>query len=469
MHNVNKGSTSTTVSTSVTPALFGQTVTFTATVSAVAPAVGTPTGTVDFKDGATTICAAVPLAAGSASCPTSSLAPGTHSITAVYSGDSNFYGSTSTALSQVVNKASTTTALSSGTNPSTYGTAVTFSATVTPIAPAAGTPTGTITFKDGATTLGTCTLAAATCSFTTTATQLGGGSHSITAVYGGDANYNTSTSSALTQTVNPAAQTISFTGPADTTYSTTSVTVSATASSGLAVTFTSSTTTVCMVSGTTVSILAIGTCTINANQAGNANYSAAPQVTHSFNITKANLSVAANNQSVKQTQAMPAFSGTITGARASDGITATYTLCCGITSNSAVGVYVDAIVTTINDPNSKLGNYNPPTINNGATYSYSASGACMTAGTGCLQIKFNDTTPPTASVTTSKVYTRSPSTLYFTYTLTFNAVNASGNVVSNYAFTIPAADPGSTTVSYWAVDNAGNIQLHQSQAVTTNP
>jgi len=265
------------------------------------------------------------------------------------------------------------------------------------------------------------------------------------------------------------------------------------------------------VSGTTVSILAIGTCTINANQAGNANYSAAPQVTHSFNITKANLSVAANNQSVKQTQAMPAFSGTITGARASDGITATYTLCCGITSNSAVGVYVDAIVTTINDPNSKLGNYNPPTINNGATYSYSASGACMTAGTGCLQIKFNDTTPPTASVTTSKVYTRSPSTLYFTYTLTFNAVdntggsgvaflafyttgaystsgacpagtssgsgtsaspcvvNASGNVVSNYAFTIPAADPGSTTVSYWAVDNAGNIQLHQSQAVTTNP
>jgi len=61
-------------------------------------------------------------------------------------------------------------------------------------------------------------------------------------------------------------------------------TVSATATSGLPVTFTSTTTGICTVSGNTVTGIAAGTCTIAANQSGNANYNAAPQVTQSITL-----------------------------------------------------------------------------------------------------------------------------------------------------------------------------------------
>jgi hypothetical protein len=97
----------------------------------------------------------------------------------------------------VVNKAVSTTSVSSSMNPSGLGQAVTFTATVKPAT--SGTPTGTVTFKDGTTTLGTGTLSGGKATFTTSALALG--SHSITASYGGDANFTASTSATLTQTV----------------------------------------------------------------------------------------------------------------------------------------------------------------------------------------------------------------------------------------------------------------------------
>jgi len=97
----------------------------------------------------------------------------------------------------------TTNTIQSSANPSTYGTVVTFTATVNP-APTNGE---TVTFKDGATTLGTGTLSGGQATFNTTATQLVAGSHSITAIYAGDGAYRGSTSSVLTQTVNPPAGT----------------------------------------------------------------------------------------------------------------------------------------------------------------------------------------------------------------------------------------------------------------------
>src|SRR5439155_25830543 len=96
------------------------------------------------------------LAAASATCATSSLSVGSHSITAVYSGDSSFNTSTSGTVTQVVNQASTSTALTSGTNPSVFGQSVTFTATVTANLPGAGTPTGNVNFKDGAASIGGC-------------------------------------------------------------------------------------------------------------------------------------------------------------------------------------------------------------------------------------------------------------------------------------------------------------------------
>ena len=83
-----------------------------------------------FKDGATTLGTGT-LSGGTATYSTSSLAVSGHTITAVYGGDTNFTGSTSTGLTQTVNKGATTTALgSSSANPSVFGQSVTFTATV---------------------------------------------------------------------------------------------------------------------------------------------------------------------------------------------------------------------------------------------------------------------------------------------------------------------------------------------------
>ncbi|QBB69027.1 Ig-like domain repeat protein [Pseudolysobacter antarcticus] len=211
---VNKAATTTSVTSSANPSVFGQNVTFTAIVSATAPATGVPTGTVTFKDGTTTLCNAVTLSAGIATCVSSALAAATHSITVVYSGDTNDVASTSTALSQLVNKAATTTAVTSSANPSLYSQNVTFTATVSATAPATGVPTATVTFKDGTTTLcNSVALSAgvATCASSTLAVA----THSITAVYSGDTNDVASTSTALSQVVNKAATTITVTSSAN--------------------------------------------------------------------------------------------------------------------------------------------------------------------------------------------------------------------------------------------------------------
>ena len=186
---VNKTATSVVLASSSNPSNYGGSVTFTATMTPVGA-----TGTVTFKDGGTTLGTGT-LGSGTATYSTSSLSVSSHSITAVYGGDANCNASTSSTLTQTVNKAATSVVLASNSNPSTYGGSVTFTATMTPSA-----ATGTVTFKDGGTTLGTGTLSSGTTTYSTSA--LKPGRHSITAVYGGDTNYNTSTSSTLTQTVN---------------------------------------------------------------------------------------------------------------------------------------------------------------------------------------------------------------------------------------------------------------------------
>jgi hypothetical protein len=97
-------------------------------------------------------------------------------------------------------QASTTTAVSAAPNPADFGQSVTLTATVAPVAPGAGTPTGTVTFLDRSVTLGTSTLTNAdTATFTTS--LLAAGSHSLTASYGGDPNFRGSASSAATEQV----------------------------------------------------------------------------------------------------------------------------------------------------------------------------------------------------------------------------------------------------------------------------
>jgi hypothetical protein len=96
-------------------------VTFTATISPVAPSTGTPTGTVQFSVNGSAVGSPVTLSGGQATYSSSTLAIGSDSITAVYSGDSNFIGSAATALSQAVNKATQTITFTAPTSPVTYG------------------------------------------------------------------------------------------------------------------------------------------------------------------------------------------------------------------------------------------------------------------------------------------------------------------------------------------------------------
>jgi LPXTG-site transpeptidase (sortase) family protein len=200
---IGKDPTTTSLSSSVNPSVAGQTVTFTATVTANPPGAGTPTGTVDFQDGGVNIagCVGVTMVGATASCVDPGA--GTHTITAIYSGDANFLSSTSAPLIQTVNQDPTTTSLGSSANPSVSGQTVTFTAIVTPNPPGSGTPTGTVTFRDGGANIAGCVGrplvgATATCSDTFV-----GGSHSITATFSGDPDFLTSTSGSVTELILP--------------------------------------------------------------------------------------------------------------------------------------------------------------------------------------------------------------------------------------------------------------------------
>ena len=200
---VTQAATTTTATATPSPSSFGQAVTITATVASSV----TPTGTVAFFDGATLLGTGT-LSGGAASFTTSALIVGSHSITAVYSGAASFNGSTSPVLPQTVNSTTTTTTVSGAPNPSSFGQAVTFTASVTC---SGGTPTGTVSLFDGATLLGSGTLSGGVASFTISA--LGAGNHSITGVYGGAGTFLGSSSPVAVQTVIKAIPVLSWLAP----------------------------------------------------------------------------------------------------------------------------------------------------------------------------------------------------------------------------------------------------------------
>jgi Bacterial Ig-like domain (group 3)/Glycosyl Hydrolase Family 88 len=191
-----KAATSVSLSSSANPSTYGRPATFTATVKPTVA--GTPTGNVTFRNGASTM-GTVTLSAGKAIFTISTLSAGSHAITAVYGGNAEYTGSTSTTLTQTVAKAATASAVTSSLNPSRHGNSVTFTGTVKSLT--TGIPTGSITFWDGTVTLGTVTLSSGKATFTTSTLTVG--SHSIKIVYHGAPNYLGSTSPALTQQVNP--------------------------------------------------------------------------------------------------------------------------------------------------------------------------------------------------------------------------------------------------------------------------
>jgi ELWxxDGT repeat protein len=200
---VNQASTRTVMTSFPDPSVFGQVVSFTVAVIALAPSQGTPTGTVTFTDGTTTIGTVTVNNVSRATFTTASLSRGNHAINANYGGDARFKVSGDMGFGETVLKDATTATVTASANPAVVGTTVTLTAAVQASSPGAGIPTGTVTFLDITTTLGTGTLnAAGKATFTTSALALG--NHAITATYQGDTDFSASVSALLTETVKSA-------------------------------------------------------------------------------------------------------------------------------------------------------------------------------------------------------------------------------------------------------------------------
>ncbi|MGB7258726.1 MAG: Ig-like domain repeat protein, partial [Pseudolabrys sp.] len=183
------------VLSSSNPSVFGQPVTFTAYLGGDG---GTPTGSVTFKNGATTVGSAA-LSSGVATITTSALGVGSHAITAVYGGHGDFNASVSPALTQTVGKGASKSTLVAAPNPATPGQLVDLVVNVAAAAPAHGTPDGTVTFKEGATTLGSVSLSGGNAVLNMSALAIG--SHKVTASYGGSGDWTASASAMVTELV----------------------------------------------------------------------------------------------------------------------------------------------------------------------------------------------------------------------------------------------------------------------------
>jgi hypothetical protein len=188
--------TTTAITTTGSPVVTGTKVTFTATVKTPS---GTPSGTVVFKDGTTVLGQQTVNASGVATFSTTTLAVGSHPISATFQPSTTFNSSTAT-LTQVITPlpppASTTTAITTSGSPVVTGTNVTFTATVTT---PSGAPSGIVVFKDGTTVLGQQTVnASGVATFSTT--TLAVGSHPISATFQPSTTFSSSTAT-LTQVI----------------------------------------------------------------------------------------------------------------------------------------------------------------------------------------------------------------------------------------------------------------------------
>jgi hypothetical protein len=194
---VTAASTATSLASSVNPAVAGQTVTYTATLTSTGGGVNpNGEGSVTFLSGGTKLCSAVALSGDRAICTVTYPAVGSYSVTASYSGGSDFVASSAAALTETVKQDATTTTLTVSSATPLFGQQVTLTAIVSAAAPGSGVPTGTVSFLDRTTALGSVSLNASGQATLTTGGLAPGTHAALTVVYSGDPNYLTSTSSA---------------------------------------------------------------------------------------------------------------------------------------------------------------------------------------------------------------------------------------------------------------------------------
>jgi MBG domain/Bacterial Ig-like domain (group 3)/MBG domain (YGX type)/CARDB/Kelch motif len=396
--------TTTAVQSSLNPSAQGQGVTFTASTVVAGTSTVVTCGTIQFRDGATNLGAPVTLSAGSptAAYLTSALTAGSHSITAAYvagNGNCKFNNSNSTALSQTVKQASTTTVASS-LNPSNYGDTVTFTVTVTG---AGATPTGSVTLLRGGVTMATLALAGGRASYSISA--LTAGSFDITAQYGGDSTYASSSSSIVAQGINKATATVGLAG-LNTIFDGTPKAASATTSpNGLALTVTyDGSLTVPSAHGNYAVVASV----VDPNYSGTAS--------GTLVIGRANASIDLRNLNASYDGSPKA----VLVATTPVGVATTVTYNGSASAPTNAGTY--AVVVTVSDPN----------YSGSANGSLIISKATATISLGNLSQSF-DGTPKSASVVTT------PNGL--SNTVTYNGSVAAPTSAGTYAVVATIADP----------------------------
>ncbi|MBO9521623.1 MAG: hypothetical protein J7518_08810 [Nocardioidaceae bacterium] len=338
-------------SATVTVAQASQTITFTS--SPVSPTYGgsyTVTATGGGSGNPVTFGSATPGVCSVSGSAVSFLHAGTCTINADQAGSTYYSAAPQNQQTFTVAKAAQTISFTS-TAPSA---AVVGGAGYTPAATggASGNP---VTFTIDASTGGVCSLSGGV------VTYQHAGTCTVNANQAGTADYLAASQVQQSYTVGPGAQAITFTStaPGNAKVGGSTYTVTATGgASGNAVTFSSGSPSVCTVSGSTVTFVGAGTCVVNANQAGNADYLAAAQVQQSFGVTK-------QDQTITFTSTAPG-SATVGGtyaatATASSGLTVTFSTdtasVCTVTSAGAVS-FVAAGTCHVNANQAGNGTYN---------------------------------------------------------------------------------------------------------------
>jgi hypothetical protein len=302
------------------------------------------------------------LSGESAAISITSLAAGSHMISAQYSGDSDYAASSSNVVTETVNKNASNTTLSASATSIALGQTITLSALVgsagtgsLPLGVAA--LTGSVTFFDGSTPLSAGVTLPASGPAMLSASTLTVGMHSLTAQYSGDANFASSISTPVQVTITQAATVLSWPSPAAITYGTPLSAAQLDATDSVAGTFSYSPAlgTVLSAGNPTLTVVFTPSDTVDYK-------TATAQVL--LTVNKAPLSVTAvpaagNNVSRPYGANNPSVSPMITGIVNGDSISATDMT--SATASSPVGIY--AVTPAISDPANSLGNYAVTSVN----------------------------------------------------------------------------------------------------------
>ena len=297
---------------------------------------------------------------------------------------------------------------------------------------------------------GICTISGGTVSF------VGAGTCVVNADQAGDADYNPAPRVYQSFTVGRGSQTLSFTStaPASATVAGATYTPTATSDSGLPVSLTvdSASTSVCVMSNGAVTFVAAGTCTIDADQAGDANYHAAPQVQQSFTVGR-------GSQTLSFTSTAPA-SATVAGA--------TYAPTATSDSGLSVSLTVDSASSAV-------------CAISGGTVSFTASGTCtidanqpgnanytaaaqvqqsFTVGRGSQTLSFTSTAPASATVAGATYTPTATSDSGLPVSLTVDSASTSVCAISGGTVSFTAA--GTCTID---ADQPGNANYHPAAQV----